>query len=110
MNSEPQRFFCYITLLSLFLAVVVSLGGCTNSEKAKAGHVSKGEAYLKDSKFQEAALEFRNALQLDDKLAAAHWGWRAYEPATSEMLEGEENDQLDQNNLRNFKRQLYLAR
>src|SRR5258708_28701151 len=78
--STHRKFFCYITLLCLFLAAVVSLGGCTNSEKAKAEHLSKGEAYLKDSKFQEAALEFRNALQLDEKLAAAHWGLaRAYE-------------------------------
>ena len=74
MNTNHRKAFCYITLLCLFLAAVVSLGGCTNVEKAKAEHLSKGEAYLKDSKFQEAALEFRNALQIDDKLAAAHWG------------------------------------
>ena len=53
--------------------------GCTNPEKAKA-HVEKGEAYLKDEKFQEASLEFRNAIQIDEKLASAHWGLaRAYE-------------------------------
>ena len=57
-----------------------ALGGCTNPEKAKAAHLSKGEAYLKDSKFQEASIEFRNAIQIDDNLAAAHWGLaRAYE-------------------------------
>src|SRR6185369_3698643 len=43
-------------------------------------HLQKGEAYLKDSKFQEASLEFRNAIQIDDKLAAGHWGLaRAFE-------------------------------
>jgi len=114
MNTH-RKFFCYITLLCLFLAAVVSLGGCTNAEKAKAGHVSKGEAYLKDSKFQEAALEFRNALQLDDKLAAAHWGLaRAYEGLLRlpEMLqELKKTIELDQNNLvaKNKLGNLYLG-
>ena len=74
MNSECRGYFYYTTLLCLLLAAVIFLGGCANPEKAKAEHVRKGEAYLKDSKFQEASLEFRNALQIDDKLAAAHWG------------------------------------
>ena len=79
MNTEHRKFL-NITLFSVFLAVVVCLSGCANSEKAKAEHLSRGEAYLKDFKFQEAALEFRNAIQLDDKLAVAHWGLaRAYE-------------------------------
>ena len=80
MNSECRRYLTYPILLCLLLAAVISLTGCTNPEKAKAEHVSKGEAYLKDLKFQEASLEFRNALQIDDKLAAAHWGMaRAFE-------------------------------
>jgi tetratricopeptide (TPR) repeat protein len=102
MNTAHRRFFCYVTLLTLFLAAVVSLGGCSNSEKAKAEHLSKGEAYLKDSKFQEAALEFRNALQIDDKLAGAHWGLaRAYESLQRfpEMFdELKKTVELDQNN------------
>jgi tetratricopeptide (TPR) repeat protein len=74
MNSECRGYLYYTTLLCVLLAAVISLGGCANPEKAKAEHLRKGEAYLKDSKFQEASLEFRNALQIDDKLAAAHWG------------------------------------
>lgn len=70
----------YVVLLSLLLAASLALGGCTNPEKAKAAHLSKGDAYLNDSKFQEASIEYRNAIQIDDKLAAAHWGLsRAYE-------------------------------
>jgi tetratricopeptide (TPR) repeat protein len=103
MNIEHRKLFCFIALLSLFLAAVISLGGCSNPEKAKAAHVSKGEAYLKESKFQEAALEFRNALQLDDKLASAHWGLaRAYEglQRLPEMVdELRKTIALDQNNL-----------
>ncbi len=74
---DPRNFKYFLCLL---LAVVISLSGCTNAEKAKAEHVKRGEAYLKDSKYQEATLEFRNAIQIDEKLAAAHWGLaQAYE-------------------------------
>ncbi|HLA09621.1 MAG TPA: tetratricopeptide repeat protein [Pyrinomonadaceae bacterium] len=80
MRTECQRKSYYAILLSLLLASTFVLGGCTNPEKAKAEYLSKGDAYLKESKFQEASLEYRNALQIDDKLAAAHWGLaRAYE-------------------------------
>ena len=80
MKSECRGYLYYITLLSVLLAAIISLSGCTNPEKAKAEHLSKGEAYLKDSKFQEASLEFRNAIQIDDKSGPAHWGLaRAFE-------------------------------
>ena len=103
MNSECRSYIYHPILLSLLLVALFSLGGCTNSEKAKAQHLSKGEAYLKDSNFQEASLEFRNALQIDDKLAAGHWGLaRAYEALQRfpEMLEElRQTIQLDPNNL-----------
>lgn len=80
MRSECRGNTFHISVLCLLLAAVVSLAGCSNPEKAKAEHIAKGEAYLKDSKFQEATLEFRNAIQIDDKLPAAHWGLaRAFE-------------------------------
>jgi len=80
MRSECRGYTFHITVFCLLLAAVISLAGCANPDKAKAEHVSKGEAYLKDSKFQEASLEFRNAIQIDDKLATAHWGLaRAFE-------------------------------
>ncbi|MFN2531058.1 MAG: tetratricopeptide repeat protein [Pyrinomonadaceae bacterium] len=103
MNSECRRYFYYSTFLCVLLAAAISLGGCTNPEKAKAAHVSKGETYLKDLKFQEASLEFRNAIQIDDKFGPAHWGLaRAYEglQRLPEMLEElRKTIQLDQNNL-----------
>jgi tetratricopeptide (TPR) repeat protein len=90
MKSECRGNTFHISIFCLLLAAVISLAGCTNPEKAKAEHVTKGEAYLKDSKYQEASLEFRNALQIDGKLAAAHWGLaRAFEGLERfpEMLE-----------------------
>lgn len=66
-----------LAFVALFAAFAVA---CSNPEQAKAEHVTRGEAYLKDRKWNEAALEFRNAIQIDDKLAAAHWGLaQAYE-------------------------------
>ena len=80
MKSECRRNLYFPTLLCLLLAALLSLSGCTNPEKAKADHLNKGDAFLKDGKFQEASLEFRNAIQIDENFAAAHWGLaRAYE-------------------------------
>lgn len=80
MKSECRGYAYQITLFCLLLAAAIFLAGCTNPEQNKAEHLAKGEAYLKDSKFQEASLEFRNAIQLDEKFAAAHWGLaRAFE-------------------------------
>ena len=68
-------------LLAVLLACMVALAAsCTSPEKAKAEHLRQGEAFLKDRRWQEASIEFRNAIQIDDNLAAAHWGLaRAYE-------------------------------
>ncbi|HEX3249098.1 MAG TPA: tetratricopeptide repeat protein [Pyrinomonadaceae bacterium] len=103
MKSECRGNAYRLGLLCLLVAVAIFLAGCTNPEKAKAEHVAKGEAYLKDSKFQEASLEFRNAIQIDDKFAAAHWGLaRAFEGLERypEMLdELRKAVTLDQNNL-----------
>lgn len=62
--------------LAVLLACLVALvaASCTNPEKAKAEHVQRGEAFLKERRWQEASLEFRNAIQIDENLAAAHWG------------------------------------
>jgi tetratricopeptide (TPR) repeat protein len=67
--------------LAVLLACLVALAaGCSNPEKAKAEHVARGESFLKERRWQEASLEFRNAIQIDDNLAAAHWGLaQAYE-------------------------------
>ena len=80
MRTECRGVIYQITLFCLLLSAAIFLSGCTNPEKAKAQHLERGEAYLKDSKFQEASLEFRNAIQIDDNSAPAHWGLaRAYE-------------------------------
>ncbi|MFN2516123.1 MAG: tetratricopeptide repeat protein [Pyrinomonadaceae bacterium] len=103
MKSECRVTLYYATLLSVLLAAVFAISGCANPEKAKIAHVEKGEVYLKNDKFQEASLEFRNAIQIDEKLAAAHWGLaRAYEGLQRFQEAFEElrkTTELDQENL-----------
>lgn len=80
MKTECRSKFYYATLLSCLFAAIIAISGCTSPEKAKIAHVEKGETYLKEEKFQEASLEFRNAIQIDENLASAHWGLaRSYE-------------------------------
>ncbi len=67
--------------LAVLLAFMVAFAAaCTSPEKAKAEHVARGEAFLKERRWQEASIEFRNAIQIDENLASAHWGLaQAYE-------------------------------
>ena len=103
MKSECRGYIYLVSLFCLLLAVAVSSTSCTNPAKASASHIKKGDAYLKESKFQEASLEFRSALQINDKDAAAHWGLaRAYEGLERfpEMLdELRKTVSLDENHL-----------
>ena len=74
-----RNYYPLVLLFALGLAAL-AMSGCTNAEAAKREYINRGEAFLKDKKFQEASLEFRNAIQLDENLAAAHWGLvQAYE-------------------------------
>lgn len=78
-NRECRRKFYVLPLLTL-IAAALFMGACTTPEKAKAQHVARGQALLKDKKFQEASLEFRSALQIDEQFAEAHLGLaNAYE-------------------------------
>jgi tetratricopeptide (TPR) repeat protein len=98
-RRPPHTLFLFIVLVAFALLI----GACTTPEKAKAQHVARGQALLKDKKFQEASLEFRNALQIDEKLADAHWGLaNAYEGLQRYQEAFEEMKQviaLDPNNL-----------
>lgn len=75
----PTKRFYLASLSLLVLAVSLLFTGCSK-EKVKAEHIARGEAYLKESKYHEAGIEFRNAIQIDYRMGAAHWGLaRAYE-------------------------------
>jgi tetratricopeptide (TPR) repeat protein len=90
-------------LLSLVALFALGAASCSNPEKAKAEHVSRGEAFLKERRHQEAVIEFRNAVQIDDQFAPAHWGLaQAYEAlgrAGEYVEELQRTVKLDPNNL-----------
>lgn len=80
MRKQFAKKFRALLAACLAMTIVACLSACSSAEKSKAEHVNKGNAYLKDRRFQEASLEFRNAIQIDDRLGAAHWGLaQAYE-------------------------------
>ena len=101
-NQVCHGKFYTLPLLTLIISTAL-IGAFTTPEKAWAEHVARGQALLKDKKFQEAALEFCSALKIDEKLADAHWGLanayeglQRYQEALEEMKQVAE---LDVNNL-----------
>lgn len=91
------------SILAIFLFSAVVFTACSNPEQEKAEHVRRGEQFLTEQKFQEASIEFRNAIQIDEGMVVAHWGLaRAYEGlGRFNEAFGELNTitQLDPNNL-----------
>jgi len=66
-------------LLMVGLAVLGGLGCSQSPEVKKQKAVALGEKYLKDGKTNEAIIEFRNALQIDQNFVPALQGLgRAY--------------------------------
>src|ERR1041384_3991306 len=54
----------------VLLAVVWS-AACSNPDAAKRRHLENGNKFAEQKKYTEAILEYRNALQIDDKYAEA---------------------------------------
>jgi tetratricopeptide (TPR) repeat protein len=102
-QQECTRRVFVLARFVIILVAALGLISCKSAETSKAEHVQRGEAFLKEKKFQEATLEFRNAIQIDDRLAQAHWGLaQAYEGLQrfGEMIdELKRAIELDANNL-----------
>src|ERR1700676_1881280 len=76
------------------LATVLLVACHADPNKQKLKYLNSGKEYFKKSKFQEAAIQFRNAVQADPRFAEAHYQLgRAYltlrnpEAAYHEFLE-----------------------
>ena len=60
--------------VACWIVVAVFLGSCDRSPEAKlAKHVKRGDEYVKEEKFKEAAIEYRNAVKAVPKDSAVHW-------------------------------------
>jgi tetratricopeptide (TPR) repeat protein len=60
--------------LSLSLALLGLLVGCSSPEEKMAEFIRNGQALLEEQNYTKAALEFRNALQIDNNQVAAWYG------------------------------------
>jgi len=69
-----------LTAFSFLILVLVLLSACSRDPNArKAKYLHSGEKYLSKGKLNEAIIEFRNALEIDPRFAAAHYDLaRAY--------------------------------
>src|SRR5205823_6441981 len=58
----------------IFLACVALLTGCsTDPNRQKLKYLNDGEKYFTAGRYQEAVIQFRNAVQIDPKFAGAHY-------------------------------------
>jgi len=61
-------------MMVCWAVMAVFVGSCDRSPEAKlAKHLSRGDEYMKDEKFREAAIEYRNAVKAVPGDAGAHW-------------------------------------
>lgn len=66
-------------LLPLLLSAVLLTACSQNPNQAKLDYLKSGEKYFSAGKYQEAVIQFRNAVQADPRFADAHWNLaRAY--------------------------------
>src|ERR1017187_1153690 len=60
--------------LSVLLIAAAWLAGCSSDpNQKKLRFVSSGAKYFSEHKYQEAIIQFRGAVQIDPKFAAAHY-------------------------------------
>jgi Tfp pilus assembly protein PilF len=78
-----------------WLALALLLSSCSSDpNKRKLNYLKSGQHYFNQNKFQEAVIEFRNAVQIDPRFAEAHYqlarsyqSLKNYNAAYGELLE-----------------------
>ena len=74
MYHLTRRLFQLTAILLIAFACVFSPACKEDPVKAKLRHLEKGKQFLKEKKYREARLEFRNALIIDKNLADGFFG------------------------------------
>ena len=65
---------CSKIMVTCWILAAVFFGSCDRSPEAKlAKHFKRGDGYVKEEKFKEAMIEYRNAVKAAPKDPAAHW-------------------------------------
>jgi tetratricopeptide (TPR) repeat protein len=55
------------------VALVVALAGCSNPEADKQRYLESGNQFASQKKYQEAIVEYRNAIRVDNRFGEAHY-------------------------------------
>ena len=88
MSSLRPRSSARQAFVLFALCIALALAGCrSDSEKIQA-FMARGDEYREAGRHQEAIIEYRNALQLDPNLAAAHEGLAHSYLRTEQLKEG----------------------
>ena len=59
--------------LSIIAACILAAGCSRNPQVVKQKYLDKGHSYFIAGKYREAIIEYENAIQVDPKLAQAHY-------------------------------------
>ena len=59
--------------LALAALLVVSIAACSNTEADKQRYLESGNQFFEQKKYQEAVVEYRNAIRLDERLGDARY-------------------------------------
>src|SRR3989344_3276562 len=57
----------------IMVLAVLMVAGCGGAESRKAKYMKKGKAYIEQENYDKAAIELKNALQIDPKHADAYY-------------------------------------
>lgn len=61
-------------MIACWIVAAVFFGSCDRSPEAKlTKHVKRGDEYVKEEKFKEAVIEYKNAVKAVPKDSTAHW-------------------------------------
>ncbi len=78
-NSKPKEFFMktiswrrYLGLVVIIVLAVFFLGGCATMEEKRDKFMAKGKEAFAKGDYVAAKLHFRNAIQIDPKMAEAY--------------------------------------
>jgi len=103
MSAAPRLHRRVLPALVGALALLGGAAGCGDDASRAAEHMRRGDAYLKEAKYSEAALEYRNVLQIEPNHPAGHYGLaKAYlgsKQAQKAYWELQETVRLDPQNL-----------
>jgi len=82
--EECQIFLSKYLKFAVITATLLIAASCGQSLES---HLQRGEEFLEDRRFEEAEMQFRAAVDIDESSAEAHWGLARSHEKQGEFLE-----------------------